>query len=320
MPAPRSAWEWACHFHRGTPCQDSRHPLFHGRMDTDSETAATSHFHLESSSGCNFSGRYLICLRVGLIISIRSIRIDRGHIFLPRSQEIQMDFKFPGILVSDTTYKPTVTAILSRPDFGFPRYHYVITRLCHQISAFGPVNCHILYKLECILIFLIMFREICRHLKRRIQSHIKSKLIRNRRIDMRMIGRIKFRNIHYKYAWSIIHRPALKSGKRKQSHMERLRSTESLILCTTCRLIAYKVRICTAQSCRTYSFMCIDHYMVFCSFLHCIKIMVDHPLPIMMFTTWDYITYISALHRIVSVFRHQTVSCVQMTLIIPDRT
>ena len=98
--------------------------------------------------------------------------------------------------------------------------------------------------------------------------------------------------------------------------MERFTATESLIFRTTSRLVTNQVRISTAKSCRTYSFVSIYTDLIISSFSHSIEIVVVHPLTIMMFTARNHIAYIATLYCIVTVVYHKLVSFINMTFII----
>ena len=98
--------------------------------------------------------------------------------------------------------------------------------------------------------------------------------------------------------------------------MHCLTSAESLILSATRSLIAYKVRICTAESCRAYSLVSIDHDVMLCSLLDGVEIMIVHPLSVMMLALRQYVSHISALHCIISVLVHKIICSLHVALII----
>ena len=118
---------------------------------------------------------------------------------------------------------------------------------------------------------------------------------------------------------SIIHRTTYQTRKWKQRSMERLIASEGFIFCTTGRFITNQIRICTAQSSRANSLVCIHHNFMIRSFLHRIQIMIIQPLTVVVFTTWDDIANISTLHRIVTVIFHKLISFIHMTFIVTHR-
>ena len=93
-------------------------------------------------------------------------------------------------------------------------------------------------------------------------------------------------------------------------------TAKRLIFSTACRFVTDQVGIGAADSGRTYSFVGVYHDFVVRSFLHCIQIMIVHPLSVVMFSTRNDITYITTLDSIVSVIYHKLISSIQMTFIV----
>ena len=85
------------------------------------------------------------------------------------------------------------------------------------------------------------------------------------------------------------------------------------------RLIADKVRICPAYSGRTHRLMAVHHYLMFRRLPEDTVVVVDHELSVMMLAIWYYVTHITGLHRIVSIFIHKVEGCLHMSLIIDHR-
>ena len=102
--------------------------------------------------------------------------------------------------------------------------------------------------------------------------------------------------------------------------MERFATAECLIFSSSCRFVANQVRISTAQTGRAYSFVRIYTNFVVGCLLHGIEVVVVQPLPIMMFTTGNHITYISALHGIVAIIHHKLIGLVHVTFVVAHRT
>ena len=115
---------------------------------------------------------------------------------------------------------------------------------------------------------------------------------------------------------SIIHRATNQTIKWKQGSVERFTATKSLIFRTTGRLVTNQVRISTAKSGRTHSFMGIYANLILGSFSHGVQIMVVHPLTVVMLSTRNHIAYITTLHCIVTVVYHKLVGFIHMTFII----
>ena len=101
--------------------------------------------------------------------------------------------------------------------------------------------------------------------------------------------------------------------------MKRLTATKSFIFGATCRLIADKIGISTAQTCGTHCFVGIDHYFIINGLFYSIQIMVHHPLAVVVFSPWNDIAHVTALYSIITVIGHKLVSFVQVTFIITYR-
>ena len=101
--------------------------------------------------------------------------------------------------------------------------------------------------------------------------------------------------------------------------MKRFASAESLVFGSSCRFIAYQIRICAAQTCWAYSFVRIYHNLMFGSFFYTMQVMVVHPLAVVMFPIRKHVAYISAFYGIVSVFVHQLVGCFEVPFVVDGR-
>ena len=101
--------------------------------------------------------------------------------------------------------------------------------------------------------------------------------------------------------------------------MMRHGTSEGLILSSSRRLVAYEVRIGAAKTCRPYSFMGIDHHLMFGSLLQCIEIMIDEGLAVVMLSDRKDISYISALDGVIAILVHELESLIDMTLVITYR-
>ena len=64
--------------------------------------------------------------------------------------------------------------------------------------------------------------------------------------------------------------------------------------------------------------MGIDHNMMLGCLGDCILVMVHHPLAVMVVSRSDHITHVTALDSVITVFLHQAVGLLQMTLIVSD--
>ena len=100
--------------------------------------------------------------------------------------------------------------------------------------------------------------------------------------------------------------------------MKRLATAKCFVFSATGRFVADKIRISTAQTGRTYGFMAVDTDFIVGSFFYGIKIVIVHPLSVMMFATRDDISYITALHCIITVVDHKPVSFVHVAFVVAD--
>ena len=94
---------------------------------------------------------------------------------------------------------------------------------------------------------------------------------------------------------------------------------ERFILGSSRRLVTDKIGISTAQTRRTNSFMGIHHNLMLGGFGQCIKIMIDHPLSVMMFPTRYNISHISTLHGIIAMIVHKLICFLHVPFIITNR-
>ena len=65
--------------------------------------------------------------------------------------------------------------------------------------------------------------------------------------------------------------------------------------------------------------MCVYHHVMLCGLCDGVEIMVVQPLSVMMLSERQYITDISALDGVVTIFVHKTVCGLHMTFIVSDR-
>ena len=98
--------------------------------------------------------------------------------------------------------------------------------------------------------------------------------------------------------------------------MVRIISSHRLKLSATGRLLCKPIRECTAQSCRTNRLMAVYHNLISSSTFYHMDIVIVHPLRGMIFTTRDNISYITSLHRIISIIYHILESLFQLAFII----
>ena len=93
-------------------------------------------------------------------------------------------------------------------------------------------------------------------------------------------------------------------------------TAECLVLSTAGRLRTDEVRICTAETCRTHHLVAVEHYLVLCSLLHNIHVVVDERLAVVVLADRKDVTYVTALDRVVAILVHEFESLVEVTLIV----
>ena|SRR5574344_2258249 len=98
--------------------------------------------------------------------------------------------------------------------------------------------------------------------------------------------------------------------------MHWLSSAKCLILSSTGTLVAYKVRVGAAETCRADGLMCIHHNVVLCSLFYRVEVVVVHPLAVVMLAERQDISYIAALYSVVTIFVHKVVSGLHVSLVI----
>src|SRR5574344_762460 len=211
-----------------------------------------------------------------------------------------------------------VTCIADKPvvgTFSFARHSNIVARLSLQIYASAPIDSHILDKLEGVGILLIVFGKVGSHLQRTVHRYIECQLTNERTAHPRLVVR-PCAELCLKNTWSIVHRSALQTCERQYGSMVGMTASEGFVFSAAGTLVAYHIRIGTTQPCRTYSLVGVDHYMIVGSFLDTIEVMVIHPLPVMMFTTGNYVADITTLDCIITVVNHKLICFVQMALVI----
>ena len=93
-------------------------------------------------------------------------------------------------------------------------------------------------------------------------------------------------------------------------------SAERLILGSAGRFVANQVRISAAESGGAYRFVCVDHDLVVCCFLHCIQVVIHHPLSVVMFSARNDVAHIAALHGTIPVVYHKLIGFVHVAFIV----
>jgi hypothetical protein len=93
-------------------------------------------------------------------------------------------------------------------------------------------------------------------------------------------------------------------------------TSECLILCSACSLCTDEVRICTAETGRTYHLMTVEHDLMLGSLLHHVHVVVDERLAGVVLADRKDIADITALDSVVSVFVHELESLVEVAIIV----
>ncbi len=113
---------------------------------------------------------------------------------------------------------------------------------------------------------------------------------------MMVLSGVNLVHITFKNTRSVVDRTSLQAGERKDGGVKCLIAGKRLIFGATSRLITNQVGIGATQSRGANCLVSIHHDMMLGGFGHTIQIVVVHPLPVVMFSTWQNIAHISALH------------------------
>ena len=127
---------------------------------------------------------------------------------------------------------------------------------------------------------------------------------------------VVFTHIHLKNTRGIVHRSSLQTGEGQDGGVEGLAAVGGLVLSAACCLIAYQVGPGTAEACRMYGLVGIDHNMMLDSLLDAIEVVVVHPLAVMILPPGDDIAHVATLHGSVAILIHQLVGSLQMALVV----
>ena len=134
-----------------------------------------------------------------------------------------------------------------------------------------------------------------------------------------MVVGVVLADVHFKHARGIVHRSANKSGEGQHAHVIGLATAKGLVFTSACWLVAYEVRIGTTQTRRAHCLVSIHHNAVVSSFFNSIKVVIVHPLTVMVFASRNDIPYITAFYGGVFVLVHQLIGFIHKTLVVADR-
>ena len=121
-------------------------------------------------------------------------------------------------------------------------------------------------------------------------------------------------------AGSVIHRTANQACERQNRCMIYFVASERFIFCSAGGFITDQIRICAADTGRAGCFVCIHHDFVIGGFLHCIQVVIVHPLSVVMFAAGDDVAYITALYGVVSIVCHKLVGFVHVAFVVAYRS
>ena len=165
------------------------------------------------------------------------------------------------VLITFATNKPVVSALCLTSNSD------IVAWFCLDILWIVPIYCHIFNELEGIAILFVVLGQVCCHLKWAIHHKIKSQLACQCSVNIRLIA-TPILQLCFENTRRIVHRSTLKSCEWQYNCMVGVASTECFILCTSCTFVTYKVRICTAKSCWSGCFMCVNHNLMLSCFGH----------------------------------------------------
>ncbi len=218
------------------------------------------------------------------------------------------------MLARDVAHEPAARIL------GLARHGDVLAGLSFEITALGPVEGHLLDEPESIGETLVVLREVGGHLQGRRHGHINSQLVGYRAVGMRMVVGIRLGDILFEDARRVVHRAADQAGERQHGDVERLRTSESLVLGAAGRLVAYEVGPRAAETRGTHGLVGVDHDTVVGRFLHGIEIVVDHPLVVVVVALGDDVAHVARLHGVVAMLVHEAVGRIEVPLVVAHRT
>ena len=198
---------------------------------------------------------------------------------------------------------------------GLACHRDILGRLGFQVARVVPVASHVTYKLEGIVILLVILGQVGCHLQRRVHRQIESQLSAESGVDIRLIV-APFTKLRDEDARSVVHRTALQTCERQDDGVVRLAAAERLILCSACRLVADEIGPCAAKSGRTCRLMSVHHDVVLGSLLDAVEIVVVGGLRVMVVASRNDVAHVAALHGIIAILVHQRICCFEMTLIV----
>ena len=167
--------------------------------------------------------------------------------------------------------------------------------------------------------FTVIIYQVGRHLQRAVERDIKGKLLSQGCLDLSVRRVAKEIHLDIEDTRRIIHRTTNQAVERQKRRVERFVTAKSLIFRTTSGFVTKHVWISTTKTGRTYSLMAVDTDLIFRRFLDGVKIVVVHPLAVVVLASWNDVSYVTTLYGVVAIVYHELVSLIQVTLIVTDR-
>jgi len=101
-----------------------------------------------SSVRClTFPVRMTYCLRIGLVIGIGGIGVERRHVLLTGIEVVERERHRTSVLVRHAAHEPLARV------FGLARHDDVVARFGQQVAALFPVQCDVLDETDASMYF-----------------------------------------------------------------------------------------------------------------------------------------------------------------------
>ncbi len=248
-------------------------------------------------------------MRIGDSVGFLTVGIDDSLIFRTGFEETQVEVDIAGFFGIYTTGIPVLAVLI------FARNDDEFARLGVDILALGPVERHILDKLECVHALVIILGSVGCHLKGRIHGHVESELIGDCSL---LVGSVAGRclvEIHLEDTGGEVHRAAEQTGEGQDSAVAH---RHILIFLTQSGLVCHEVGICAGPAGRADCLVGVNHDMVVGGALDSVEIVAHGALVVVIAAFGQDIAYIAALDCVVAILVHKLVGRVDMAFVVID--
>ena len=240
-----------------------------------------------------------------------AIFVDFGFIFHTLFKEIEFDNCSALIFVGDSSDKPSIASLLATRDSD------IVARLCLEVATVAPIDCYILDKFEGVGESAVVVGQVACHLQRRRHSDIECQLTHQCRAGLLVVLlTIVVVEFGLEESGRVVHRTTLQASERQDTSVVGSISTHRLKLSTASRLLRYPVGVGATKTCRTHSFVTVNHNAIFSRFLGNKDVVVVHPLRRVILASWYDWTDIARLERVVAIIDHKLIGIIDLSLVV----